>query len=178
MQKEDLKVIFLDVDGVLTHEDYLNGVEEDLDREKITLLKQIVEQTNAKIVLSSTWRKCNKTLLRTKRNPYKILEKLLKEQELEIYDCTPVLQEIQKINNITTNKIVKINHKRAKEILLWIERNNPESYVILDDNTHDFIEYNLDKYQIQTNYYDNGLKQEHVNKAIEILNKTNNKIRK
>lgn len=80
MENEKQKVIFLDVDGVLTHEDYLNGVEEDLDREKITFLKQIVEETDAKIVLSSTWRKCNKISIRTKRNPYQILEKLLKEQ--------------------------------------------------------------------------------------------------
>ena len=76
-----MKVIFLDVDGVLTSEDYLNGVEFDLSEEKIKLLKKIVEQTNAKIVLSSSWK--NKT-----RN-FPVLENLLNKNGLEIYDTTP-----------------------------------------------------------------------------------------
>ena len=36
-QNHPQKIIFLDVDGVLTHEDYLNGVEEDLDETKSVL---------------------------------------------------------------------------------------------------------------------------------------------
>lgn len=95
-QNHPQKIIFLDVDGVLTHEDYLNGVEEDLDETKIKILKQIIDQTNAEIVLSSTWRKCNKISIKSKRNPYQVLEELLKRQGLEIYDKTPILHQIKK----------------------------------------------------------------------------------
>ena len=42
-QNHPQKIIFLDVDEVLTHEDYLNGVEEDLDETKIKILKQIID---------------------------------------------------------------------------------------------------------------------------------------
>ena len=36
-QNHPQKIIFLDVDGVLTHEDYLNGVEEDLDETELEI---------------------------------------------------------------------------------------------------------------------------------------------
>lgn len=177
MQGENQKIIFLDVDGVLTHEDYLNGVEEDLDREKIKLLKELVKQTQSKIVLSSTWRKCNKTSIKSKKNPYQVLEKMLKEQELEIYDTTPILKQIKKINNKVINNTIKLEHKRAEEILLWIDKHQPESYVIIDDNKHDFLAYNLEEHLVQTDYYNGGLKESHIQEAIQILNKTNKKTR-
>ncbi len=61
-----MKIIFLDVDGVLNchntfkkqHEKYIKtGIWEiEIELSKVKLLKQIVDNTNAKIVLSSTWR--------------------------------------------------------------------------------------------------------------------------
>ena len=54
-----MKVIFLDVDGVLNSEKDLleaKGKSELFDRPLI-LLKELVESTKAKIVVSSTWRK-------------------------------------------------------------------------------------------------------------------------
>lgn len=176
-QNHPQKIIFLDVDGVLTHEDYLNGVEEDLDETKIKILKQIIDQTNAKIVLSSTWRKCSKISIKSKRNPYQVLEELLKRQGLEIYDKTPILHQIKKINNKQINEIIKLEHKRAEEILTWLDNHNPESFVILDDNEHDFKKYDLESHLIKTSYYDGGLKEEHIPQIIEILNKTNKKTR-
>lgn len=47
-----MKIIFLDIDGVLNYENSKNKVEE----EKVKLLKEIVDQTGAEIVLSSDWR--------------------------------------------------------------------------------------------------------------------------
>ncbi len=176
-QNHPQKIIFLDVDGVLTHEYYLNGVEEDLDETKIKILKQIIDQTNAKIVLSSTWRKYSKISIKSKRNPYQVLEELLKRQGLEIYDKTPILHQIKKINNKQINGIIKLEHKRAEEILTWLDNHNPESFVILDDNEHDFKKYDLESHLIKTSYYDGGLKEEHIPQIIEILNKTNKKTR-
>ena len=53
-----MKVIFLDIDGVLNY----SGCKEKIggiffvNDERIKILKEIIDKTNAKIVLSSTWR--------------------------------------------------------------------------------------------------------------------------
>ena len=59
-----MKVIFLDVDGVLNSDEYINkakslniqGIEKHVDVEKIKLLKKAVDETGAKVVLSSSYR--------------------------------------------------------------------------------------------------------------------------
>jgi hypothetical protein len=53
--KQEIKVLFLDVDGVLNGEDVAGGYS-GVNNDLIMLLKQIIEETNCKIVLSSTWR--------------------------------------------------------------------------------------------------------------------------
>eukprot|EP01084_Bolivina_argentea_P312652 541307_1 len=51
--RQQVKLLFLDVDGVLNGESYgYGGVVDSL----LLLLKQIIDQTNCKIVLSTTWR--------------------------------------------------------------------------------------------------------------------------
>ena len=59
-----MKVIFLDVDGVLNSDEYFDkiknvnicGIESEIDVEKIKLLKKAVDETGANVVLSSSWR--------------------------------------------------------------------------------------------------------------------------
>lgn len=51
-----MRVIFLDIDGELTYAGYSNEKTQDIDLEKVALLKEIVESTDAKIVLSSSWK--------------------------------------------------------------------------------------------------------------------------
>ena len=56
-----MKIIFLDIDGVLNSEMYEWSRGEDradnrIDLSRVRLLKDIVSATDAKIVLSSTWR--------------------------------------------------------------------------------------------------------------------------
>lgn len=56
------KILFLDIDGVLNAFDFLyfnpeNTDYHKLDINKLNLLKAIVDNTNCKIVISSTWRK-------------------------------------------------------------------------------------------------------------------------
>lgn len=167
-----MKAIFLDVDGVLTHELCINGVEKDLDEEKVLLLKKIIEETNAKIVLISSWRKfVDKP---QKNNPYYILEKMLNRNNIEIYDRTSVMKSIKKVNDCKVST-VEYKSKRGNEILKWVEENKPESYVIIDDSEKNYYELGLEDHFIKTSYCDEGLKEEHVIKAIEILNKTRKK---
>ena len=50
-----MKVIFLDVDGILT---YINSGEqnEGIDETRVERLKEIVDETDAKIVIISSWK--------------------------------------------------------------------------------------------------------------------------
>lgn len=46
----------MDIDGELTYTGYRNEKTQDIDFEKVAFLKEIVETTDAKIVLSSSWK--------------------------------------------------------------------------------------------------------------------------
>ena len=50
-----MKVLFLDVDGVITHQHYEGKEREGLDPEKIKLVARIVKNTGAFVVLTSSW---------------------------------------------------------------------------------------------------------------------------
>lgn len=51
-----MRVIFLDIDGELTYTGYRNEETHNIDPKKVALLKEIVEATDTKIVLSSSWK--------------------------------------------------------------------------------------------------------------------------
>lgn len=109
--------IFLDVDGVLNSRDskWYEGI--DLCEEKIKILKRIVDKTNAKIVVSSTWRLHHPT--------YVALRRILRRFDLFAYSKTP---QVFKTNGSEAD--------RCKEIEKWLEENPGVSdYVIIDDDT-------------------------------------------
>lgn len=110
-----MKVIFLDIDGVLNSDEYIHkarklgfkGIEEEIDIEKVELLKKAVEETGARVVLSSSWRLTN--------NLSKVRDLFAR---YGIYlDITPF-----------------IDNKRGIEIKKWLQDNQGvEDFVILDD---------------------------------------------
>lgn len=162
-----MKTIFLDIDGVLNVDyadrDQFGHIFRD---EYVQNLKEIIEKTEAKIVISSTWKD-------------KGIERMLdlwKERNLpgEIIDITPDCVDVCEATNIVYYDQVKRGH----EIKLWLDR-HPEvtQYVILDD-IQDFLDE-------QQDYFVNcstgkpvkpwklgipGLKEECKIKAINILN--------
>ena len=153
-----MKVIFLDIDGVLNHEQHYKWLIEtdeptpmqrtypytEFNPESCRLLNEIVWETNAKIVVSSSWRLAGVARLNS----------LFKHFGLpRIYDITPCL-----------------NTARGIEIGAWLAA-HPEvtNYVILDDDEDMNAEQK--PFFIKTNPYEDGLNEDVKERAIQILKK-------
>lgn len=112
-----MKILFLDVDGVLntTKSRSLYA----LGKPYLKRLQEIVEKTDAKIVLSSTWRKSNYHLKR--------LQNRLSYRGLKIYSHTPNLGKF-----------------RGLEINQWLKDHfkDGDVYAIVDDDS-DMMDYQL-----------------------------------
>ena len=151
-----MKIIFLDFDGVLNSTKYLSACDccdVAIDPAKMLLLKRLVEATDAKIVLSTSWREhwaknpmhCDSTGVRISR--------LFSTYGLQIFDKTPQLHE-----------------SRETEIKSWLDM-HPEvkHFVVLDDRllSADYLQGHF----VKTSDYFGGLDETDVQRAIDILNR-------
>lgn len=155
-----IKVIFLDIDGVLNSRAYdrkrdWNG-QTDIDETRLPLVKQIVEKSGAKIVLSSTWRQ------HWDRDPQKCdvdgeyIDRTFAKYGLRVYDKTPDLG---------------ICAARREEILRWLADTAEKiaAYVIIDDDRFGWEE--LSDHVVKTDpVFHLGLERETAKRAIAILN--------
>ncbi len=154
-----MKVLFLDIDGVLNSKEY--DAERDfdnrqnIDKTRLVLVKELVDKTHAKIVLSSSWRihwdkderKCDETGIE--------LNEIFGEYGLKIFDKTPTLNRFD----------------RADEIQAWLSAygDRVESFVIIDDEVA-WKMSDLRDHLVRTDYMiGRGLEIQHIQKAIEIL---------
>jgi len=147
-----MKVIFLDFDGVITIPPkwYLKA-------DKIKWIKRIVDETAAKIVVSSSWRmqtveETRKSMIyKEKRCPR---NKMLYWLMDNLYDVTPW---------------VGLGNGRGGEIQQYLN-DHPEidNYVIIDDDG-DMWDSQLYHF-VQTNYED-GITETEAIRAIKVLNK-------
>lgn len=152
-----MKVIFLDIDGVLNTKSYRENPEVDYFEQPISdihmcLLEYLVKSTGAKIVLSSTWREYwEPGEEQSDRFGYYINE-LFSKYSLEIYDKTPEHRD------------------RSDEIDAWknLHQGEIESYVILDDFDFEWSEEN-GKHLVKTTD-EVGLDEEAVERAVRVLN--------
>lgn len=152
------KIIFLDVDGVLNDEEEIETLVNILGKYQYSslvnklegtpfdykcceLLRKLVEETQATIVLSSTWRLNKKGI--------NLIEHVL---GMKIKDKTQYLGTI-----------------RGKEIKKYLETHkNIENYVIIDDD-NDMLSEQLEHFvQIDRKV---GLTKENVKQCLNILNK-------
>lgn len=163
-----MKVIFLDFDGVITT--FESGW--NLCPKKMKFLDEIIEKTDAKIVISSSWRRntLDDTIkfisggsIHSKDNPFPYCDKVV-----GITDRMYAFSWNDEINERTGKRPTYLL-PRGVEIQRYLELNKDiTQYVILDDAT-DMLYWHKDNF-VNTNPYD-GLSQEDVNKAIEILNR-------
>lgn len=184
-----MKIIFLDVDGVLngynlrvhTQFHILKFLFPNKWRKmfsifgvhiwKLIILWVIVKRTGAKIVMSSSWR-----------------YGFLKTPVNEMYSDNRKLYKIMKFLNILPIDITTTESKdRGLQILQWIQEHsdfNIESFCVIDDEMFDIKPHIVPCHLLSTHGEENrlfkfkccgcydgaGLKFKHISKAISILN--------
>ena len=130
---------------------------DEVEDRPLRLLKEIVDKTSAKIVVSSSWRigccRSGKESIFGGRL-YNKLEKRLKDYGIFIYDITPSLGS---------------GTQRGDEIRKWLSKNPVDNFIILDDDS-DMCEFTNTENFIHTTYK-HGLTKELKDKAIKVLNK-------
>ncbi len=162
-----MKVIFLDIDGVLNAEDdfgenkpnphfsYHRGI----SNEKLYRLKEIVEQTSAKIVLVSSWKVGYEKYLKDNENEIGLyLISKFKEVGLQIFETTL---------KYDTDK----GESRGIEVALYlIDHKEITNYIVLDDDERiDYEKFNVLPHLIKTSP-ETGLTDTIKDKAIKELN--------
>ncbi len=154
-----MKVIFLDIDGVLNSVESKSscGAYVGIDDSKVKRLKRIVDATGAVIVLSSSWKHDWEPVDKDMQNLYgDYLDRKLKRQRLVAIDKT------HEANSLC----------RGEGILQWVGSHDVDTFIILDDEWYDFVELGLSSRVIKTEFYDEngGLTDDDVLLAIELLN--------
>lgn len=155
-----MKVIFLDVDGVL-NDAYTEDITPEgfigLDDPMIANLAHIIQQTGALIVLTSSWKEdwCTVDPDRTSSDVHYLMDRLAKHN-LKLHD-----------------KTCDDGYYRGAGILQWIgdHASQVDRFVVIDDTKFsDFQTCGLLPYFIQTRYGCGGLTRELADQAISILN--------
>lgn len=152
-----MKVIFLDIDGVLNSGPYTDAMKQDpnfkprelsmewwaegLDPAAVKLLNSLVERTGAKVVVSSTWR------LHTTVG---WLQRVLRMRGYE-----------HRVHGMTERFV---GRDRSYEIMRWLATTKAEQFVVLDDKREADIAGHFVKTDSEV-----GLTEELVEKAVRIL---------
>lgn len=159
-----MKIIFLDIDGVLNcrnSKPSCHGIM-GIDDDKAQNLKYIVENTNADIVLISSWRTG--------------WEKIHKERQGYMADYLD--GKLEKAGLSIIDKTDNRTAMRGEAIINWLSDKNIESFVILDDEEHDYKKHGLTDRLVKTEFYNDmgGLQRAESEQAIAILR--NSKIKR
>lgn len=147
-------IIFLDIDGVLNSDKYFDSIDNkecmnlvdrlmlDIDVSKVKILLEVINKTNTKIVITSSWR-------RMKLYPY-IKERLI-SMGLPVVGETPF-----------------IKGRRGEEIRSYLLENRVSNYCIIDDEV--FKDYKeLEDYLVVTDFYEDGLTIDHAEEVVKKL---------
>lgn len=154
-----MKIIFLDVDGVLNCQSSKSqcGAFIGIDDIRVKRLRQIVDATGAKIVLSSSWKHGWEPVHKEdQKSDADYLDRKLRRGGLRAIDRT----------------YEPASEYRGEGIAKWVAAHNVDNFIILDDEWFDFKECGLSSKVIKTEFYDDngGLTDKDVGLAIELLN--------
>lgn len=161
------RVIFLDIDGVLNAEFWNESHQKEIsdgqliDRDKVKLLVQLIDRTDAQIILHSGWRFWFDEEKKPLCKEAERLVEMLAEEGMTIAGFTP---------DLTTEEIrrtKKFSLVKADEILLWLKTHEDvDGWVVLDDlELHNTC---VKSHQVKTDP-SAGLTLEDVDEAVEML---------
>ena len=151
------KVIFLDIDGVIQSPRYCIAMNQSgflaaFEPAAMSMLRNLIKESGAKIVISSTWR---------------MGDNAQTERELKMFFRVCGFKEIANAfhDEWRTDSDGEL---RGEEIKRWLEKHPEcqECYLILDDDS-DMLDEQL-PFFVKTDAY-NGFLLEHYDKAKEIL---------
>lgn len=153
-----MNVVFLDIDGVLNSldstlafreaESFWPKRRESLDPVSVGLLQHLCEETDAKIVVSSTWRKL-----------------FLEREFIDIFALYG-WENFPIIGATTSEQVVAGSWARGHEIQHWLNNNPWDNYLILDDDS-DMLEEQSEHFIHVSNI--NGFRSQHYCKALRIF---------
>lgn len=153
-----MKYIFLDIDGVINAEKeslkaYVMPAPSEIDGYdpvKLKIIKKIVTQTNAKVIISSTWRKdmINDT------DDGKFMKQAFASEKIKIYGyIEDIFKDGKEMRIEAIKRIVKPNDK----------------FIIIDDNLYDANEDIVKNHfvKVDPKY---GIIHKHIGYALELFN--------
>lgn len=166
-----MKILFLDIDGVLNHDIWFKSPEYKNNEESwrvsmfdpacVARVNKILNETNAKLVVSSSWRDMSD------------LAEIFKGIGLPTeFDVTPysdvIYPDAFPIDDFFSEE-TDVRYWRGSEIQWYLDHNVTEDYTycILDDD-HDMLPEQLEYFVSTSNPY--GLTDKLMYKAIDILN--------
>ena len=126
-----------------------------IDETRLPLLKKIIDQTGAEIVLTSSWRNHLDSDSNKRDESGDYIQMLFEKYGIKIFGKT------EDFGQVTL---------RGKEVKAWLSAHNIESFAILDDYAIGWED--LTQYVVKTNpRFGYGLEEQHIEKAVELLNK-------
>ena len=149
-----MKIIFLDFDGVITT--YQSKWKIDMD--KVKIINDICDKTNAKIVVSSSWRIGYRGIVHTFQEYLK--QYFVKNEYVGLFKFNKFIDNIVGMTDSGSS--------RGNEIKFYMnEHPDIENYVIIDDDS-DMCDYQLFNF-VQTDTYE-GITERDAKLCVDILN--------
>lgn len=170
-------LVFLDVDGILVHQHYDNPDTCDIHPDKVRLLKHICDETNASVVIISSWRGGADWT----PHMYHVLRQVLADANIPVLGDAPYIEckldgplstSERTSGNIETwcrqYKIV-YGTGRAAEVQAYLAEHPTKSFVILDDEDWGWKDYGYHTHWVRPSWFLDALTEAHAEQAIRIL---------
>lgn len=171
-----MPIVFLDVDGILTYMSYQHKETFDIDPNKVALLKQISDGAGASVVIISSWRGDKDWTPKM----YFVLREMLHESGIPVLGDAPYIPPRlmgPEKDTVTLEELEQCHlvfgTGRAAEVQAYLREHPTDSFVILDDEDHDWAAYGYKKHWVRPSWFGEALTEEDVKKALEILQADN-----